>query len=63
MAQSGSCNIARAEENPSGENFVLNLDYFVRQGLINRQNFYNDLYSTSYDKGWLGYYSNLKKIN
>lgn len=60
-AKFGSCSIARAKENPSGENFLLNFDYYVNQGLINRESFYNDLYSL--DNNWIGFYRNLKQLN
>lgn len=60
-AKYGSCSIARSKENPSGENFVLNFDYYINQGLIDRENFYNDLYSL--DDKWIGYYKNLKQLN
>jgi hypothetical protein len=29
FAESGFCSIARAEENPSGENFILDFSYYI----------------------------------
>ena len=63
FAQGGGCNISRAKENPSGENFILNFDYYLNQGLLNYDNFYNDLYSLSSEEGWMGYYTTLKLLN
>ena len=63
FAPSGSCNIARATENPIGDNFLINFDYYIKMGLLNYENFYNDLYSMSSNRGWLGYYTRLKSIN
>lgn len=60
-AKYGSCNISRSKENPSGENFILNFDYYINQGLLDSQNLHNDLYSLN--SNWLGYYVNLKNIN
>lgn len=62
-AENGSCSITTAKHNPSGENFLMNLNYYVNQGLLNYDNFYRDLYSSQSEQGWLGYYVNLKKYN
>ena len=62
-AENGSCSIVEAKNNPSGENFLLNMDYYIKQGLLNYENFYRDLYSTEAEYGWLGYYVNLKTYN
>jgi hypothetical protein len=40
----GFCSIARALENPSGENTIFNFDYYVGQKLINREILNFDLY-------------------
>lgn len=61
FAQSGFCSIARATENPTKENFLLNFDYYVRQQLLNINVVTNDLYLDS--NGYLGYYKKLKRIN
>lgn len=63
FAPSGSCSIVRATENPIGENFLINFDYYIKMGLLNYDNFYNDLYSMSEGRGWLGYYTRLKALN
>jgi hypothetical protein len=44
FAPNGFCSIARATENPSGENFLLNFDHYVRNRLLNFNDVTNDLY-------------------
>lgn len=63
FAKSGSCNIARATENPINDNFLINFDYYINMGLLNYDNFYNDMYSMTNGRGWLGYYTRLKALN
>lgn len=40
----GSCSIARAKENLIKDNFILDFTYYVNQGLLDYNTFYNDLY-------------------
>ena len=61
FAPNGFCSIARATENPTGENFLLNFDHYVRQGLLDFDDVTNDLYVNA--NGYLGYYQKLKQIN
>ena len=61
FAPNGFCSIARASENPTGENFLLNFDHYVRQKLLNFNTVTNDLYVKS--NGYLGYYARLKELN
>jgi hypothetical protein len=61
FAPSGFCSIARATENPSGENFLLNFDHYVRQNLLDFNTVTNDLYQEI--NGSLGYYKKLKLLN
>ena len=61
FAPNGFCSIARATENPTGENFLLNFDHYVRQGLLDFDVVTNDLYVNA--NGYLGYYQKLKQIN
>ena len=61
FATDGFCSVARASENPSGENFILDFNYYIRQGLIGLSEITNDLYLTT--NGYLGYYKELKRIN
>ena len=63
FATDGSCSISRAIENPSGENFIYNFNYYINQGMLNYENVSNDLYSLNTKEGWLGYYANMKKYN
>ena len=61
FAPNGSCSIARASENPTGENFLLNFDHYVRQDLLDFDTVTNDLYLDV--GGYLGYYKILKRLN
>lgn len=61
FAPNGFCSIARAIENPTGENSLYNFNYYIQQGLVDFQEINNDLYSDV--NGYLGYYKNLKKLN
>lgn len=42
--ENGFCTIARATENPLGGTYLLNFDYYVNQGILNKENLNNDLY-------------------
>ena len=61
FAQNGFCSIARAGLNYIKENFILNFDYYVNQGLLNKDIVNKDLYSTSQE--YIGYYYWLNKYN
>ena len=61
FAPNGFCSIARATENPTGENFLLNFDYYIRHGLLDGDVITNDLYLKT--NGYLGYYTQLKELN
>lgn len=60
-ATDGFCSIARAVENPTGENFILDFRYYINQGLLGFEEVNNDLYSDV--SGYIGYYKKLKRIN
>lgn len=60
-AKNKFCTIARGQENYSKENFILNFDYYVRQGLIDFSELNNDLYLESGE--YLGYYTVLHRLN
>lgn len=60
-AVDGSCNIARAPENPTGENFVYDFSYYVNQGMLNFNTVNNDLFLET--NGYIGYYKKLKRLN
>lgn len=62
-AKNGSCNIARAKSNPSGESFIFDFTNYISQGLLSYNNLQNDLYSTAEDQGWIGLYTRLKNYN
>lgn len=70
FATDGFCTIARAEENIHGCNFVLNFDYYINQGLLNRQELERDLYISFIEQPGasglpqtMGYYDWLKYWN
>ena len=62
FAPNGFCSIARATENPTGENFLLNFDHYIRHGLLDFEVVTNDLYLENIN-GYLGYYAALKRLN
>ena len=61
FAPNGFCSISRATENPIGENFIINFDYYIQQGLIDFSEVNNDLYLDV--NGYIGYYKKLKILN
>ena len=61
FATDGFCSIARATENPNGENFLLDFSYYIQQGLLGMSEVTNDLYLDI--NGFIGYYKKLKQIN
>ena len=61
FGKNGFCSIARATENPSGENFVLDFSYYIQHGLLNFSTLTNDLYLDL--NGYIGYYKKLREIN
>lgn len=44
FAQNGFCTIARASQNPSGEQYIINFDYYIQMGMLDRDQTYGDLY-------------------
>ena len=63
FAQNGFCSIARATENYSGENNIINFDYYIQMGMIDKDAIYNDLYVHNPSEGHIGYYYSLKQLN
>ena len=63
FANGGSCNIALAKENPSGENFIYDFTYYINHGLMNETNLARDLYYYKDKQGWEGLYVSLKAKN
>lgn len=61
FAKDGFCSIARSDLNYAKENFILNLDYYINQGLLNKEMLEKDLYSTS--SNYIGYYYLLHQFN
>lgn len=54
FAKNGFCSIARSNQNYSKENFILNLDYYTQQNLLDKDTLNKDLYGTS--ESDIGYY-------
>lgn len=53
FAKDGFCSIAKAQDNPTGQTFLYNFDYYIQQGLLDRETTDRDLYN---------YYNSLKSI-
>lgn len=61
FAPNGFCTIARAQDNPTKENFLLDFNYYIQQGLLDFTTVNNDLYLTV--GGYIGYYTKLRQFN
>ena len=61
FAPNGFCSIARASDNPTRENFLINFDHYIQQRLLNLATVTNDLYLDV--NGYIGYYKQLKRLN
>ena len=61
FADNGFCSIARSKENPCGENFIYDFNYYIQQGLLGFSEVNNDLYLDV--NGYLGYYKKLRSFN
>lgn len=61
FAKNGFCTIARAAENPTGENFIYDFSYYIQQELLRFEEINNDLYNTK--NGYIGYYKKLRDLN
>ena len=61
FGKDGFCSIARANENPSGENFILDFNYYIHQKMLDISEITNDLYLDQ--SGWIGYYKKLHDLN
>lgn len=61
FATNGFCSIARSNLNYIKGNFIMNFDYYINQGILDRYDINRDLYSTSQD--YIGYFFNLRKYN
>lgn len=61
-AEEGICEIAKSEYNENGENYILNFDYYINQGLLSGGQLNKYLYLTN-DDGELGFYPALKEKN
>ena len=55
----GFCSIAQSDNNYTKENFIINLDYYTQQNLLDKTELYKDLYTTN----GIGYYYYLHMYN
>lgn len=62
-APNGTCSIVDSEENYPRENFVLNFDYYVNQGLLDGEILNRDLYYSGEGNDYIGYYTKLHRYN
>lgn len=62
-APNGTCSIVDSEENYPRENFVLNFDYYVNQGLLDGEALNRDLYYSGAGDDYIGYYTKLHRYN
>lgn len=65
FAPNGFCSIARANESPSGENFILNFDYYIKHRLLDYNAINADLYldlDKDEERGAQKYIGYLKKL-
>jgi hypothetical protein len=62
-APNGTCSIVDSEENYPRENFVLNFDYYVNQGLLDGEALNRDLYYSGAGNDYIGYYTKLHRYN
>ena len=54
LSKTGMCSIKTAEDNPSKDNFIIDLSYYIKQGMLQQDQVYSDLYGTNdKDKGYL----------
>ena len=60
FGKNGFCTIARSSQNYPRETFIYNFDYYINQGMLNRDIVYKDLFDPN---GGLGYYTHLHNIN
>jgi hypothetical protein len=58
FAKNGFCSIARAQDNDTKENFLINFDHYYRHKLLSLATVTNDLYVDS--NGYIGYYKLLR---
>lgn len=60
-AKNGFCTISRAEDNGSKLNYILNFDYYIRQGILNKAEIVKDLYGS--DEYHLGFLEKISLLN
>lgn len=63
FGEDGFCSIARASENPTKTNFLLDFSYYTNQLLLDYNALQADLYSTGLNTGSVGYIVGLTRAN
>lgn len=63
FGEDGFCTIARAPENYSKENYILDFTYFINQGLLDGNAINRDLYDSDTNTPGIGYFYHLNQIN
>ena len=54
LSKTGMCSIKTAEDNPSKDNFIIDLSYYIKQGMLEQDQVYEDLYGiNNKEKGYL----------
>lgn len=61
ISKTGLCSIKTAEDNVSKDSFIINLDYYTKKDLLNKDMVNADLYGTS--EGSIGYLQRLGFLN
>jgi hypothetical protein len=60
-AKDNFCSIQRAHDNPIKENFLYDFSYYTQQGLLDKKELNNDLYTNLRSR--LNYYNELGRLN
>lgn len=61
LSKTGLCSIKTAPDNPTKDNFIINLDYYTTKGLLDKDLVIKDLYGV--DPNDLGYFKKLAHLN
>ena len=61
LSKTGLCTIKTAEDNPSKDSFIINFDYYIVKGILDKDSVEADLYGTNSND--LGYLKKLGHLN
>lgn len=65
LSKTGLCSIATAVDNPSKDRFIIDLSYYIKQGMLDKAQTEEDLYGSEYNENSfaflkkLGYYNSM----